>query len=653
MTSATIDAMSWFPYSPRPHQERAVNLAMQSFSSNTVGLLSADCGIGKTIAVLSGYLAARATDPSSRLFALTRTHSQSKVFETELEVLRSLDSKLAVTTMVSRVHICPIRYEMDSLSSTGFMRACAGMIRTGQCSHYWNVYRRGSSDGRPAVREEAHLEVQELIDTGVVSRERAEERASETGFCPYELMRLCAKRSRVIIGPYSYIFQPRVREALLGSLGLSLQDVDLLIDEAHNLSGHVLDAETSRLSSDDLRWLREHSQEVIRETGIKWIRESIDFLWETIMIHLDSMNNKTERVLDKWDVFPRYIKDTDLDLLINAGRPDLNDPENASLVETPLDRLIEFLYTAQKASQSDGWHVTIQVQKLWQEDSTKSTSYLMIQPLNSAGLTAPILRGARSAVLMSGTLRPLDHYARLLGVPSALTDDLSSPYPRGTRLVLIDKLLNTRYKARDPELWRAVADRISTALTAMPANKSALIAFPSYTMMNEVMSYSIETGFREPIVETKGALLETVAEAINESPRAMFCVYGGKFSEGIDLVSSGSSLIDLIIGVGIPFSPPTSYQKALQDWYDSKIGQNTGYYYAAVVPSIRQVAQLVGRLRRSPTDSGVVVLLDNRFLRYLHVFGDDIVSDVWPYQDTVELKQAITQFNQMRVRMSK
>ena len=653
MTSTTIDAMSWFPYSPRPHQERAVNLAVQSFSSNTVGLLSADCGIGKTIAVLSGYLASRATERSSRLFALTRTHSQSKVFETELEVLRSIDSDLAVTTMVSRVHVCPIRYEMESLSSTGFMRACAGMIRTGQCSYYWNVYKRGNSDSRTIIRDEANREVQDLLDAGVVSRERAEERALEIGFCPYELMRLCAKRSRVIIGPYGYIFQSLVREALLGSLGLSFQDIDLLVDEAHNLSSHVLDTETSKLSSDDLRWLREHSQTVVHDTGINWIREAIDFLWETIMIHLDSMHNATERVLDKWDVFPRYIDESDLELLRNAVRPDLTDPENASLAETPLDRLIDFLCTAQKASLSDGWHVTIQVQKSWMEESVNSSSYLMIQPLNSAGLIAPVLRGVRSAVLMSGTLRPLDHYARLLGVPTAITDDLSSPYPKGTRIVLIDKSLNTRYRMRGPDLWRAIADRISATLTAMPANKSALVAFPSYKMMSEVMSYSIDPGFREPIVETKGALFETVAEAIKESPRAMFCVYGGKFSEGIDLVSSGSSLIDLIIGVGIPFSPPTSYQKALQNWYDSKMGQNSGYYYAAVVPSIRQVAQLVGRLRRSPTDSGIVVLLDSRFLRYLSVFGDDIVSDVWPFQDISELKQAITQFNKMRVGISK
>jgi len=80
VSTVTRNALAFFPYTPRLHQEKAVNLAVEAFSSNTVGLLSADCGIGKTVAVLSGYLASRARDTSSRLFALTRTHSQSKVF---------------------------------------------------------------------------------------------------------------------------------------------------------------------------------------------------------------------------------------------------------------------------------------------------------------------------------------------------------------------------------------------------------------------------------------------------------------------------------------------------------------------------------------------------------------------------------------------
>ncbi len=643
MSATTIDPMALFPYSPRPSQEKAVGLAANVYSSKTVGLLSADCGVGKTIAVLSGYFAVRSNDETSRLFALTRTHSQSKVFESELEVLRSVMPNLTATTMVSRVHVCPIRHQMESLSSTGFMRACATMIKTGSCNHYWGFYKK-QSDGRIMIRDVMRESIEDILETGVVTRDRVEERAHEDGVCPYEMMRWCARSSRVIIGPYSYLFRSRIRAALLSSLGLLLQDVDLLVDEAHNLSAHVLDAETAHLSNEDLRWLKENHQLVTRETGLRWIREVIDFLWETIMVNLDRMHSRTERILDKWDVCPRFIKEEDLELLHSSGRPGLNDPENANLIETPLDRLIEFLYTSLRAAKSEGWHVTLHNTKSWKDDVPSAQSKLTIQPLNSSGLTAPILRGVRAAVLMSGTLRPLEYYTRILGVSSAVAEDLVSPYPRGTRLVLIDKSLSTRYQIRTPDLWRNLADRIAAALTSMPANKSALVAFPSYKMLHEVMSYSIETGFRDTLIETRTDRIETLAEAISEKPQAVFCVYGGKFSEGIDLVSGGSSMIDLIIGVGIPFSPPTSYQVALQRWYDSRFGNGSGYYYGAVIPSIRQVAQLIGRLRRSPTDTGVVVLLDNRFMKHLRVFGEDIVSDVWPYRDVEELKLAINQF---------
>ncbi|MFX1482633.1 MAG: ATP-dependent DNA helicase [Promethearchaeota archaeon] len=647
MSTATIDPMALFPYSPRPHQERAVGLAYDVYSSKSVGLLSADCGVGKTIAVLSGYFAARGDDETSRLFALTRTHSQSKVFETELEVLRSVIPKLTATTMVSRVHVCPIRHQMDSLSSKGFMRACAAMIKAGSCNHYWGFYRR-QPDGRTTIRDVMRESIDDLLVTGVVTRERFEERAYDEGVCPYELMRWCARSSRVIIGPYSYLFRSRIREALLSSLGLALQDVDLLVDEAHNLSAHVLDVETAHLSNDDLKWLRENSQLVTRETGFHWIREVIDFLWETMMLNLDRLHDQSERVLDKWDVCPRFIKEDDLGLLHSTGRPGLSDPENANLSETPLDRLIEFLYASLRAAKSEGWHITLQRTKSWNDDILTAQSKLMIQPLNSSGLTAPILRGVRAAILMSGTLRPLDYYARILGVAGAIFEDLMSPYPRGTRLVLVDKNINTRYQSRGPDLWRDLAMRVTVALTTVPANKSALIAFPSYKMLHEVMSYSIDTGFRETLIETRSERVETLADAVSEKPQAIFCVYGGKFSEGIDLVSEGSSMIDLIIGVGIPFSPPTSYQVALQHWYDSRFGNNSGYYYSSVIPSIRQVAQLVGRLRRSPTDTGIVVLLDSRFMKHLKVFGDEIVSDVWPYRDVEELRLAISQFLKMQ-----
>ena len=638
--------MRYFPYDPRPYQDRAVILSADVFYNKTIGLLSADCGVGKTIAVLSGYLAARTDDPSARLFVVTRTHSQTRVFESELEVLRRSNPDLTATSLVSRSHMCPLRPEMENISSSGFMHACSLMIRTGRCSNFWNMYSKG--EGRVRLRDEARATISELLSHGVVTRSVAEETSREEGFCPYEILKNSARDSKIIIGPYAYLFQSRVRDATLAFIGVTLSDLDILVDEAHNLPDHVLDAETAHLSGSDLMWLRDNRESIVTTTTVSWIGEAIDFLWETLMLGLDALGRKSEHELNKWDVLPRFVKESDLRTLMVKSREDMNDPDVLSSSETPVDRLVAFLFAASQAVKSEDWHVTLHLRPSRFDEPDVVRATLTIRPLNAAALAGPVLRSARSAVLMSGTLRPTEHYARLVGITGAASAELASPYPRGTRLVLIDRRLSTKYSERTPGLWRAIAERISNALMTMPANKSAIIAFPSYAMMREILSYDIDLGFRASIIEAPGSRLETLTDAIQEGPHAIFSVYGGKFSEGIDLVEGGSSLIDLIVGVGVPFSPPTTYQLALQKWLDNRFGKGMGYYYAETIPSIRKVTQLIGRLRRSPKDWGIVVLLDRRFLKYLRILGDDVASDLWPFSTDGELKEAMTQFLKIR-----
>jgi len=652
LTESILDTLSWFPYEPRLYQERAVKLAAGTYAKKTVGMLSADCGIGKTIAVLSGYLAARGDDPDYRLFVTTRTHSQSKVFEEELEVLkRSATTQqipITATSMVSRVHLCPNKHKIDSESSTGFMHGCARMIRTGQCTEYWNFYKRSSSESKTVPREKSLETVDDLLLSGIVTREVVENVAHDDGVCPYELLRWCARNSRVIIGPYTYLFKERVRDAILASIKTPLYALDLLVDEAHNLPDHVLDSEVAVISGEDLKWLRDNRTAVSKETGISWLVEAVDFLWETLMVSLDKMSKARQEItLDRWDVVPRFVEVQSLQLLLD--RTEIMEDADSVPTETPLDRIAEFLCTGHKTLESEDWHVTAEIQRRWKEHEISYTNAeLRIRPLNAAGLIAPVLRGARSSVLMSGTFRPVNLYAGLLGVKGALTEDLASPYPKGTRMVLVDNEISTKYTERSPKLWRAIATRIQTALESMPAQKSVLIAFPSYDIMNEVLSYNIDCGFRERLVESRGARIEELKEQVERNPTAVFLVYGGKFSEGVDLVSKGHSLIDMIIGVGIPFSPPTSYQRAIQDWYEGKFGRGAGYYYSSVVPSVRKVVQLAGRLRRSPEDWGVVILLDKRFKKYIEMFGDDAINDLWPYKNVEEMTSAIKTFLDVR-----
>jgi Rad3-related DNA helicase len=536
MTTTAPNPMVWFPYQPRPHQERVVYFSEEVFSEGTVGLLSADCGIGKTIATLSGYLSARSNDPTSRLLVLTRTHSQSKVFEEELTQLRihTQDNLLTATSMVSRKHVCPMKSLMKNLSSLGFMRGCAALVRMGECTRYWNCYKR-NGDGRTLPRQAFLENIDEVLSDHVVSRSVAEETSDELGQCPYEVLRWCAKKSRVIVGPYDYIFRSRVRTALLTSLGEDLHEIDVLVDEAHNLSSHVLEAEAAELRGSDLMWLRAHKRDIVKETGVQWLEETVDFLWETTMVNLDTLRG--ERRLDKWDAYPRFAAHGDLDRLIEYSTP-MEGVDESLPMDTPIDKLVSFLYAGKRATESEDWLVTIELSSGWEEHLDKDLSrvILKIRPLNAAGLAAQVLRAARSTLLMSGTLRPLSHYKRILGIESAKGEELSSPYPRGTRLILVDKEVSTSYKIRNPDLWRAIGERIEIILNTVPANKSAMIAFPSYAIMQDVLSYGINSGFREQLVEDRTIKIDDVKNALTTQPHALFCVYSGKVSEGVDLV---------------------------------------------------------------------------------------------------------------------
>ena len=96
-----------------------------------------------------------------------------------------------------------------------------------------------------------------------------------------------------------------------------------------------------------------------------------------------------------------------------------------------------------------------------------------------------------------------------------------------------------------------------------------------------------------------------------------FAVLGGIFGEGIDLV--GERLIGaVIVGVGLP--QLCVERNLIRDYFQR---QNvTGFDYAYTFPGMNRVLQAIGRVIRSETDGGVVLLIDARFneVRYRRLF---------------------------------
>ena len=87
-----------------------------------------------------------------------------------------------------------------------------------------------------------------------------------------------------------------------------------------------------------------------------------------------------------------------------------------------------------------------------------------------------------------------------------------------------------------------------------------------------------------------------------------FCVMGGIFAEGIDLV--GDSLIGaIVVGIGLP---QLSYEReAIAAYYEEKYEE--GKQYAYIYPGMNRVFQAAGRVIRREGDRGVIVLIDDRF----------------------------------------
>ena len=105
--------------------------------------------------------------------------------------------------------------------------------------------------------------------------------------------------------------------------------------------------------------------------------------------------------------------------------------------------------------------------------------------------------------------------------------------------------------------------------------------------------------------------------ASNQETLVGLAVMGGIFGEGIDLVRD--RLIGaVVVGVGVP--QVCLERDLIKDYFDH---QNTsGFAYAYQYPGFNRVLQATGRVIRTESDRGIIVLIDERFtqLRYRQLF---------------------------------
>ncbi len=126
----------------------------------------------------------------------------------------------------------------------------------------------------------------------------------------------------------------------------------------------------------------------------------------------------------------------------------------------------------------------------------------------------------------------------------------------------------------------------------------------------------------------------------NQETLVGLAVMGGIFGEGIDLV--GERLIGaVVVGVGVP--QVCLENDLIKAYFDRQ--NSSGFAYAYQYPGFNRVLQATGRVIRTETDRGIIVLMDERFTqaRYRQLFpthwrGFQLV------QNTSEIKEKLARF---------
>lgn len=252
---------------------------------------------------------------------------------------------------------------------------------------------------------------------------------------------------------------------------------------------------------------------------------------------------------------------------------------------------------------------------------------LQLVCLDASIAIAPVFERFRSVIITSGTLSPLDLYPKLLNFRPVTKKSLPMSTFRNCLLPVIvsrgsdQTALSTRYETRlDDHVIRNYGQLLLSVVCSVPDGVCGF--FTSYSYMEHVLRRWNDMGILTQILAHKLIFLETkdVVEttfALDNFRRANDCGRGaiflsvarGKVAEGIDFDRHYGRCVVLF---GIPYQYTLSHTlrarlRYLRDRYQIRDHDFLTF------DALRQAAQCVGRVLRSKTDYGIVVLADQRY----------------------------------------
>jgi DNA excision repair protein ERCC-2 len=194
---------------------------------------------------------------------------------------------------------------------------------------------------------------------------------------------------------------------------------------------------------------------------------------------------------------------------------------------------------------------------------------------------------------------------------------------------LIDANVSTKYKDRE----KTIDDIIDDSNVVLNTNKgNYIIFFPSYKYMELFLEkfkndeYQIIAQESDLSEEKRIQIFEAFKDT--KTPHLGLFVLGGSFSEGMDFIGDLLKGV-IIVGVGLP--QVNLINNLEKDYFDNLFGQ--GFDYAYTYPGFTKVIQAAGRVIRSESDRGIVILIDER---YLYNIYKGLMPEHWQNKKYIE-----------------
>lgn len=566
-----------FPYAYRAGQKNMAGCVYLTIKRKENLFVQAPTGIGKTMATVFPAVKAMGDGYGEKIFYLTAKTIARGVAVDAFETLRKNGVYFKSVLITAKEKICPME-EME-------------------CEPEHCPYAKGHFD---RINDAIYDCIMHEFN---ITKDVILEYANKHMVCPFEMSLDVSLFVDGIICDYNYVFDPRVRLRRYFAEGARGEFL-FLVDEAHNLVERASAMYSASIFKEDFLLMRR----LILPYHAKLGRLLGSCNKE--LLELKKLCENDKRYIKVSEISSLYLKLLRLHTHLESF---LEESKEIHGLKSHAKEILEFYFKINQFLNI--YELVDESYEIYAEQVSDTSFMLKLYCVHPANNLSECIEKGNATIFFSATMLPIRYYKELLHdeeADSAIY--IASPFPKKNRGLFAGIDVSSRYKQRGPIQYERMARYIEAMVKAKTGNY--MVFFPSYKMLKDVYDVVKEKNQLNEIeiVCQNPRLSEDEREAFlgrfaQKEPVVGFCILGGIFSEGIDLV--GEQLIGVaIIGTGLPMV--CNEREILQNYFDER--QGNGFEYAYLYPGMNKVQQAAGRVVRTMEDKGVILLLDDRFV---------------------------------------